>query len=181
MAIKRKSFVEWIGLAADTKPTSPTPETGSSFRETDTGRIYYWTGSAWLSAGSVINFNLYIANLGATTVQYQSVPTPFQIGGTESSLDLVFDYALLVTRFRLALTLNTRTQNTIISFRDDGADVTGTPITIPAAGGGEMDSGALTSVVTAGSKINFKYDPATAGGTGNITCFGLLTAIVLLQ
>ncbi len=52
MAVKLEgSLNRHIGLPSDTKPTpDETGETlpaGSSFLETDTGRIWRWSGSAW--------------------------------------------------------------------------------------------------------------------------------------
>lgn len=44
----------WFGLSTDTKPTNTSgtsqlgiPSTGDIFRETDTGKSYTWSGSAW--------------------------------------------------------------------------------------------------------------------------------------
>lgn len=40
----------YIGLSTDTKPVSPSDEVtpGSSFLESDTGKIYRWNGQEWL-------------------------------------------------------------------------------------------------------------------------------------
>jgi hypothetical protein len=39
----------FVGLAADTKPASPTA--GSTFYETDTGSMYVFDGTAWQLRG----------------------------------------------------------------------------------------------------------------------------------
>jgi hypothetical protein len=55
----------WFGLAVDTKPTastgsSPAPDAGDPFIETDTGAVYVYTGSAWSAsiAGAVVVVDL---------------------------------------------------------------------------------------------------------------------------
>ena len=50
MAVKLESSTRrWIGLSTDVKPVSPADEVtpGSSFLESDTGKIYRWDGEAW--------------------------------------------------------------------------------------------------------------------------------------
>lgn len=52
MAVKLEGSIKrYIGLASDTKPTpDETGETlpaGSSFLESDTGRIWRWSGTEW--------------------------------------------------------------------------------------------------------------------------------------
>lgn len=47
MAVTRISTPhEYVGLAADTKPTSGVPA-GSRFIERDTGHEFIWDGTAW--------------------------------------------------------------------------------------------------------------------------------------
>jgi hypothetical protein len=61
---------DWVGLAADTKPTAP--PIGSTFLETDTGALYVYAGGAWnfLPTGRLLRATKTItftgaANLGA--------------------------------------------------------------------------------------------------------------------
>src|SRR5262245_19397262 len=61
MAVKLEGSIKrWIGISSDTKPfigTNPDGTTlnasdippGSSFLESDTGIVYRWTGTAWVS------------------------------------------------------------------------------------------------------------------------------------
>ena len=51
------------GLSADTKPT--TYPTNATFFETDTGRTYYWNGSAWVGS-TVDEAALDVADLGGS-------------------------------------------------------------------------------------------------------------------
>jgi len=58
MTITRNSST-WYGLSTDIKPTNTTgigslgvPSTGDTFRETDTGKSFTWTGSAWTALGT---------------------------------------------------------------------------------------------------------------------------------
>ena len=55
----------WLGLSTDTKPTksdgaNPGPRTGDPFIETDTGKVYIYTGSAWSAAltGAIVVVDL---------------------------------------------------------------------------------------------------------------------------
>jgi hypothetical protein len=121
-------------------------------------------------------------NASGNTVIYHTIPPHgnFYTNATESIVDLIFDYAFTVKRIRLNSPTNTRNGNTIISFRDDGADATGATVTIGSTATGEFDSGALSAAVAAGSRINWKVDP-TAGSSGNLLCMGWLEYEVLLQ
>ena len=47
MTITLKLGGIWNGLAADTKPTLGTEQTGHEFYETDTFFKFIWTGIAW--------------------------------------------------------------------------------------------------------------------------------------
>jgi hypothetical protein len=129
---------------------------------------------------SVLWFSMYLSNNASNTLFYS---LPFQgalTSGTETTLDLTFDYPMTITRARAFCSLNTKNAATTLSFRDDGADVTGTAITINAGATGEFDSGALTSAVAAGSKIVFRTDASTST-TGNISYQYVVYALVPLQ
>ena len=53
MAVSRVSdSARWIGLAADTKPSSGV-DAGDVFYETDTGSRYLYNGSSWVLMPSV--------------------------------------------------------------------------------------------------------------------------------
>ena len=45
--VRCEGHYAYVGLAADTKPTSP--QTCDTFRETDTEKEYIWDGGAWVS------------------------------------------------------------------------------------------------------------------------------------
>lgn len=45
----------WFGLSTDTKPAAsqgntPAPDAGDPFVETDTGKVYVYTGTGWSAA-----------------------------------------------------------------------------------------------------------------------------------
>lgn len=53
--IVKNGKVRWIGVAADTKPVAstgntPAPDAGDPFVETDTGKVYVYTGTGWSAA-----------------------------------------------------------------------------------------------------------------------------------
>lgn len=55
----------WIGLSSDAKPTAsagntPAPDAGDPFVETDSGKVYVFTGTAWSAAitGAVVVVDL---------------------------------------------------------------------------------------------------------------------------
>lgn len=57
----RNSRQRWLGLSTDAKPTAgtgstPAPSAGDPFVETDTGKVYVFTGTAWSAAitGAVV-------------------------------------------------------------------------------------------------------------------------------
>ena len=63
--IVKSTVTRWIGLSTDTKPTAsqgntPAPDAGDPFVETDTGKVYIYTGSAWSNAiaGAVVVVDL---------------------------------------------------------------------------------------------------------------------------
>ncbi len=68
MAIARVSKLgktRWFGLSIDTKPNAGTgnavmPAAGDPFVETDTGKVYVWTGDAWSAAitGAIVVVDL---------------------------------------------------------------------------------------------------------------------------
>lgn len=79
---------------------------------------------------------------------------------------MTFPYAINVTRAVFKYFTNTFGQgNSVASFRDDAADVTGTVLTIPFGSTAEFDSGSINSRIEAGSKIDFRLD-TSAHSTG---------------
>lgn len=44
------AMLDYIGLAADDKPTPDQP--GSKYYESDTGKTWIWTGAAWVELKS---------------------------------------------------------------------------------------------------------------------------------
>ncbi|MGA7538977.1 MAG: hypothetical protein WBW93_09430 [Steroidobacteraceae bacterium] len=63
--IAKNNKVRFLGLAADTKPTAnngnyPAPSAGDAFLETDTGKVYVYTGAAWSAAvtGAIVVIDL---------------------------------------------------------------------------------------------------------------------------
>jgi len=74
-------------------------------------------------------------------------------------------FTFTVIRYTLRINENSKNQNTTFSFRDDGADVSGTSIVVAGGVTGSFDSGALSVVVSANSLINFRIDVGAGGGT----------------
>ena len=50
----------YSGLSSDTKPTTNLT-TGNLFVETDTNRIFQWTGSAWVTVGASGAFSFFLS------------------------------------------------------------------------------------------------------------------------
>ena len=69
----------YVGLAADTKPTSP--RAGSEFYETDSGGTYIYSGSAWAlkAAGTFAILDQIVTILGGTKMAFYPLLTP--VGG----------------------------------------------------------------------------------------------------
>ena len=99
---------------------------------------------------------------------------------TEANQSVTCDYALTVKRVRASVDTNAKTGNVVLTMRDDGADVTGSAVTMTAGNVGEFDSGAISVAVAAGSKINFKID-YTGSGTGSLVFHGFAECEILLQ
>jgi len=76
---------------------------------------------------------------------------------------LAFDFTLV--RYTLRVNSNSKNQNTTFSFRDDLADVVGTPVTVAGGVTGSFDSGALSVVILANSLFNFQMIVGAGGGT----------------
>jgi len=141
---------------------------GWSFWETDTGLIQYWNGTTWIQMGGAGYKPKVIFSLGwgtgtSTTVvarYYSPLSVAFQ-NATETLMSSAFPYDFTVKRMLCKMATNTLDGTFIFSFRDDVADVTGTALTIATGSTTEVDSGALSVAVAAGSKIAFK----SVGGT----------------
>lgn len=114
---------------------------------------------------------------GTNSVQYFNLDCTI-VNATETIVDLILDYAITVKRFRIMSHANAKTANTIVALRDDAADVGA--ITIATGVTGELDSGALSTVIASGSKINWKID-TSASASGAITIWGWVEYEVLLQ
>jgi len=76
---------------------------------------------------------------------------------------LAFDFTLV--RYTLRVNTNSKNSSTTFSFRDDLADVVGTPVTVAGGVTGSFDSGALSVVILANSLFNFQMIVGVGGGT----------------
>ncbi len=85
-----------------------------------------------------------------------------QYGSTEADKDITIYKPLTVIRLTINLTANSKGTNSLMSFRDDGADA-GT-VTITASTTGEFDSGVL-SVAVATDSVCCLSVIGTAAGT----------------
>jgi hypothetical protein len=130
--------------------------------------------AGYFSTGRLI-FIPFFRSTTATAVEYTVV------GGnlastTEANVQITLDYDILVRRFRVNSSTNSKAAATTIAFRDDGADVTGTAITVASSTVGEDASAALGVIVASGSKINFRVTPSVSG---TLSSSGFIVAEVL--
>ncbi len=153
----------WTNLAA-----------GWIFFETDTGLLYYWTGAAWTNgAKSPFWITGSRAVAAATTVH----GTPFGSSASEWTtsgettrrfpLNFTFEPKLLTVN----VVANSLNGNCIVSFRDDGADVTNATVTVASTDttpGTKKTSAAITATVATGSLICWQVD-STAAASGSAT------------
>lgn len=74
MAVRLEGSIQrWLGLSTDAKPTGDV-SAGSSFMETDTGRIYRYDGTAWTVPGEGIDTQgEWLALIYAELVQLREV------------------------------------------------------------------------------------------------------------
>lgn len=86
---------------------------------------------------------------------------------TEGDIRITVAIALQCIRATRFVKNNTMNGATLAIFRDDGADVTGTDLSIAASTTGQVDSGALTSNIASGSGLNFE-DDVSAPSTGSM-------------
>lgn len=130
----------------------------------------------YLSAGRLLPLSTFRANTAAA-VEYIGLHANLT-SPTEADCQTTLDYDAVVRRFRCKPIVNSKTGNATISFRDDGADVTGTLQTIAAGAKAEKDSGPISSVIRADSLIDFKLDATAAGGAAlSISCLVILEVL----
>lgn len=175
------------GVPSDTDFLNPV--SGLVALDTTNNTLYARIGTVWTILGSksvsggvpksISHFEPRASPGAVNTLLYISI-TNHILNATENIVDLIHDYAFTITRYRIMVHSNTKDGNTIVAFRDDGADVTGTVFTIAAGVTGELDSGALSVAVAAGSRINWKIDQ-TASTTGSIVVWGVVEIEYLLQ
>jgi len=143
----------WTNLAA-----------GWIFIETDTGLSYYWTGSAWNQIFSPsVPFTFAGANAAQSTyvLRYYPMYGAFNNpSATEAGVQTTFPLNILLKRLLVKFTTNGLNAATTVAFRDDGANATS--VSVAAAGTTEVDSGAISVVVAAGSKIDWLLDTSTS-------------------
>jgi len=84
---------------------------------------------------------------------------------SEAQATIIATNGFTIRRIQCTVTENSKDDDTIIGFRDDG--VTVASITIPTLGVGVFDTGVIDIPVTAGSLINMIID-TTASGLGTI-------------
>jgi hypothetical protein len=123
----------------------------------------------WVQPKARIHFSMSFSGTSEATdrIRYHAAVSGSTFASTtEALVQLTYPDAFTVIRMLVKCISNTMDGNTVFSFRDDAADVTGAVLTVPAASTAEVDSGVLSVAVAAGSKINFKWDSnaSTAGG-----------------
>lgn len=183
----------WIGISTDTNPTGI--PTGSRLYHTDTGLQRIYDGAAWVlvpkeanitlsnlggtlgvtqggtgittQPKGVIHFNAIFSSAASSSYLARFFPFASVVGSsTESLMQITYPFGFTVTRALAKMNVNGLNGSSVFSFRDDAADVTGTALTITTGSTTEVDSGALSVAVAAGSKLCFKFDTsASASGT----------------
>lgn len=77
---------------------------------------------------------------------------------------------MVITRFTVGVSGNTKNGTTTFDLRDDGSAVTGTSTNVSATTNGYFDSGAISQTIASGSEIEFASNTsASSSGTINYT------------
>ena len=151
------------------------------------------SGDLWsvrLNGGSGGAANMGIAQIALVTSHaskfYQPLATRGPVGGyggaasylwlggqmtstqttVESTAQGKLPMAATLERIQVIVTVNTRTVDTSVFFRDDGVDSSSAP-TIPASTTGSFEVASLSDSVAAGSMVNARY--ASPAGSGSVT------------
>lgn len=96
---------------------------------------------------------------------------------TESAVDgVILNFNIMITRFTVAVTTNSKSNDATIAIRDDGADVS--RLTISAGSTSDKDSGALSVIVAAGSKLTWNRD-TSASASGTLAFAAMVEYVVL--
>ena len=83
------------------------------------------------------------------------------LNDTEANIDVTARFGFQVIRTFMHVGVNAPTDDTVISFRDDGSSIGS--LTAGSTATGDFESGALTDNVASGSLINFLKDSVAAG------------------
>lgn len=142
---------------------------GWKFYETDTHMLYFWSGSAWsnMAASPIVFGGARTPTFGATAYQTLFQSNVSTASSTEANTTVPLNFTFAPTKLSVKVASNTMNANTIISFRDDAADVTNATVTVASTdGAGTLkESSAITAVVASGSLVCWKVD-ASASGSG---------------
>jgi len=157
------------GLAGDTKPTTNL-DAGYYFYETDTHKLLYWDGSSW--SGAAVAAPMTFGGARTPTPAATAYQTLYQssvstASSAEANATTPLNFTFMPFKLSVKVSSNTLNGNTIISFRDDAADVTNATVTIAStdAAGTLKESSAITATVASGSLVCWKID-ASASSTG---------------
>ena len=88
----------------------------------------------------------------------------------ESAVDMIQDAAVTIKRMHV-IAITAATSNSSVTLRDDGAD--SVEVTVTANTAGDYDSGDLSTVIAAGSAVNFEGD---MNGSGDLE-----VAVIVLE
>lgn len=99
---------------------------------------------------------------GSTYVLRYYSNTGLLATATESLVQATIPFNLRIVRALAKMSVNSLNASTTVSLRDDAANATGTLLTILAGSTAEVDSGSLSTLVAAGSKINLMVDTSTS-------------------
>jgi len=107
--------------------------------------------------GGKFYFHAFNTAYASTSVFFWTVLSGNIFSGTESIVDVTFNFEFTIVRHGAVLTANTRSNTMIFNIRDDAVDAN----TLLIGGGltGEFISGVLAITVASGSLMAFEIDP----------------------
>lgn len=150
----------WVRLAASTAGYKlQTNGAGADPSFNFAGSLTPW-GTPWQTTAATL--------CTASAVSYSSITTTSWATGTEANAQTSIPYTGTLRRYAFWVAANTLVANATATLRKNGADVSGSSVTIPTGQTNQWFIGSgLNTSVTPSDLLNIKID--NTGGTGAIT------------
>jgi len=114
---------------------------------------------------SVVVFGFYTGTLAAATLFFPPFANPSIISDvTESDVAINFTKGLKLLSIHAIVRGNNTTVDSVLSFRDDGADVAGSALTITLGTTGKFDLNGIDTDIASGSDLAWRILIGTTGG-----------------